>query len=85
MPAPTSVVAVVASTQAEVVVVAGDNLWELAARHLASTSARARADVRDAEVAPYWARVCDVNRDHLASGDPNLVYPGERVLLPPPG
>lgn len=85
--APPPVAAVVASSspaEVEVVVVAGDNLWELAARHLASTSARARVDVGDAEVAPYWARVCDANRDRLASGDPNLVYPGERVLLPPP-
>lgn len=86
-PTPTPVVTVVASSspaEVEVVVVAGDNLWELAARHLASTSARARVDVGDAEVAPYWGRVCDANRDRLASRDPNLVYPGERVLLPPP-
>ncbi len=68
----------------EIVVVAGDNLWELAARHLALTSARTRAEVSDAEIAPYWARVCDTNRDRLVSGDPNLVFPGERVVLPPP-
>jgi hypothetical protein len=69
----------------EVVVAPGDNLWELSARHLALVHARARDDVSDAEVAPYWARVCDANRDRLASGDPNLVHPGERVVLPPPG
>ena len=61
----------------------GDNLWEVAARHLAVTTARARGDVGDGEIAPYWLRVCDANRDRLASGDPNLVFPGERVVLPP--
>ena len=67
----------------DVVVAPGDNLWELAARRLATTSGRARADVTDAEIAPYWVRVCDENRARLASGDPNLVFPGERIVLPP--
>jgi len=66
----------------EVVVAEGDNLWVLSARHLAATSGRAIDDVPDAEVAPYWVRVCDTNRDRLASGDPDLVFPGERVVLP---
>jgi hypothetical protein len=67
----------------DVVVAPGDNLWELAARHLAASSARTRGEVSDAEIGPYWLRVCDANRTRLASGDPNLVYPGERVTLPP--
>jgi hypothetical protein len=67
----------------EVVVAAGDNLWELAARQLAMLGGRARGDVADREIAPYWARVCDENRSRLESGDPNLIYPGERVVLPP--
>jgi hypothetical protein len=66
-----------------VVVASGDNLWELAAVHLAATSARTRPEVSDAEIAPYWVRVCEANRDRLASGDVNLVFPGERVVLPP--
>jgi hypothetical protein len=70
------------ATGDEVVVAEGDNLWVLAARHLAASSGRASTDVPDAEVAPYWARVCDANRDRLASGDPDLVFPGERVVLP---
>jgi hypothetical protein len=65
------------------VVAAGDNLWELSARHLARASARARTDLSEAEIAAYWVRVCDANRDRLASGDLNLVFPGERVVLPP--
>jgi hypothetical protein len=72
-----------AQAEAEVTIGAGDNLWLVAARHLAATGGRAVADVADAEVAPYWVRVCETNRPHLASGDPNLVFPGERVVLPP--
>jgi nucleoid-associated protein YgaU len=66
-----------------VVVASGDNLWLLATRRLARATGRDPASVPDAEVAPYWVRVCDVNRDRLASGDPNLVFPGEQVVLPP--
>jgi hypothetical protein len=65
------------------VVAPGDNLWVLAARQLAVATGRDPRSVPDAEVAPYWVRVCDLNRDRLASGDPNLVYPGEQVVLPP--
>ncbi len=74
-----------ASLATEVVIAPGDNLWELAARQVAAGAARARAEVTDDQIAPYWVRVCDANRAHLLSGDPNLVYPGERVVLPPVG
>jgi nucleoid-associated protein YgaU len=67
----------------EIVVVEGDNLWALSARHLAAATGRAVGDVPDTDVARYWVQVCDVNRARLQSGDPNLVYPGERIVLPP--
>jgi hypothetical protein len=67
---------------ASVVVRPGDNLWELAAQQLAVTTARARVDVGDAEIAPYWVAVCEQNRDALASRDPNVIYPGEVVTFP---
>jgi hypothetical protein len=57
------------------VVVAGDNLWSIAAAHVGAT--------RAADVAPYWRRVVDANRTTLRSGDPNLILPGELVVLPP--
>lgn len=59
-------------------VVAGDSLWGVAARRVGS---------RDAEVVgAYWVRVVAVNRDRIRSGDPDLIYPGERIVLPePPG
>jgi nucleoid-associated protein YgaU len=71
-----------AAAAATVVVRPGDNLWELAAQHLASRTGRGRADVGDAELAPYWLAVCEENRDALASGDPNLIHPGEVVTFP---
>jgi hypothetical protein len=83
-PAPSAPLPPPPPTRDDVVVLDGDNLWELAARHLAVTSARTRTEVSDAEVAPYWGAVCDANRDRLSSGDVNLVFPGERVILPPP-
>lgn len=62
------------------VVAPGDNLWVIAARHLAAT--RAEAPAR-AEVARYWHAVIDANRATLRSGDPSLIFPGEVVALPP--
>ena len=41
-----------------------------------------RPTVADAEIAPYWVAVCERNRAALASGDPNLIFPGEVVTLP---
>jgi hypothetical protein len=66
----------------QVVVAPGDDLWALAAGRLAATRGIAPADVADAEIAPYWMAVCERNRAALASGDPNLIFPGEVVTLP---
>src|SRR5215213_4902415 len=67
----------------EVVVQPGDNLWVIAARRVAAATGRDVVAVGDIEIAPYWVRVCEANRDRLGSRDPNVVLPGERVLLPP--
>lgn len=82
-PSPPGAAPTVAAGADEVVIVEGDNLWALAARRVATSRGVDVTDVRDADVAPYWVRVCDTNRPRLASGDPDLVFPGERVLLPP--
>ncbi|GIU88137.1 MAG: hypothetical protein KatS3mg009_2652 [Acidimicrobiia bacterium] len=63
------------------VVVAGDNLWRIAAAEVARVTGAARAP--DAAVLPYWRAVVAANRATLRSGDPSLVYPGEVVTLPP--
>jgi hypothetical protein len=84
--APTTAPPPVAPTMAgplTVVVEPGDNLWEVAARHLAVVSGRTRSGVSDAEIAPYWVLVCDANTSSLRSGDVNLIFPGETVTLPP--
>jgi hypothetical protein len=68
--------------QASHAVVAGENLWTIARDHLAK--ARSGADEPTTrEVAAYWLRVVEANRNHLRSGDPDLIYPGERTVLPP--
>jgi hypothetical protein len=79
---PAPVVAPTAAPAASVVVQPGDNLWELSASHVAAATGRARADVADAELAPYWIAVCEQNRDSLLSRDPNLIQPGEVVTFP---
>lgn len=61
----------------------GDSLWEIAARHLASATGRDRAALAAPEIASYWVSVCEANRSRLGSGDPNLIYAGEVVELPP--
>jgi hypothetical protein len=69
-----------ATADDEVVLVEGDNLWTIAASHLARVHGR---PATDDDVAAYWLQVCDVNRPRLHSGDVNLVFPGERIALPP--
>ena len=36
-------------------------------------------------VASYWAELVRAATPHLRSGDPNLIYPGEEIDLPPLG
>lgn len=68
---------------ANYVVQPGDNLWKVAERHLAELTGRSETDVASAEVGRYWARLVDHNRGRLRSGDPDLIYPGEHLTLPP--
>ncbi|MGH9245793.1 MAG: LysM peptidoglycan-binding domain-containing protein [Acidimicrobiales bacterium] len=65
------------------VVVAGDNLWTIAEQHLAHVTGRRTDEMRPTEVHAYWLRVIGANRERLVSGDPNLIYPGEALTLPP--
>lgn len=63
-----------------VVVAAGDNLWNLAERRLEAVLGRTPTD---ADTAPYWVRVVETNRQRIRSGDPDLIFPGEEIVLPP--
>lgn len=59
-----------------VIVVRGDHLWKISAEHLGT-------EASDHQIAPYWRQVITLNTPHLRSGDPDLIYPGELVDLPP--
>ena len=64
---------------------AGDSLWTIAATQLAQVTGRPAASLTTVEVTDYWERLCDLNRPRLRSGDVNLIYPGEAIVLPPVG
>jgi len=58
----------------------GDHLWSIAGEHLAIVLDRrpTREEHRN-----YWVEVVDTARPIIRSGDPNLIYPGEKIPLPP--
>ena len=57
----------------------GDNLWSISR---AALKAAGDDRVTNAEVAPYWVKVVDINEDTITSRDPDLIYPGEEITLP---
>jgi nucleoid-associated protein YgaU len=71
--------------QASHVVVEGDNLWTIAGDRLAEAHSGGAGELTTREVAAYWLRVVEANAPNLRSGDPDLIYPGETIVLPPVG
>jgi nucleoid-associated protein YgaU len=69
--------------QASHVVVEGDNLWTIARDHLAEARSGGAGELTTREVAAYWLRVVEANARNVRSGDPDLIYPGETIVLPP--
>lgn len=65
------------------VVEAGDNLWSIAAQHLAAEAGVPARTLESEQVADYWHRVIEANWAVLRSGDPDLLLPGEVIVLPP--
>jgi nucleoid-associated protein YgaU len=63
--------------------VSGDNLWTISRDRLARVTGRSPSALSDHEIATYWLRVIDANQSHLRSHDPNLIFPGEVIHLPP--
>lgn len=51
------------------VVQPGDNLWAIAERHFPEN------------VHTQWKILIENNREHLRSGDTNLIFPGEEIIL----
>lgn len=66
-----------ATTKADLMVEVqpGDHMWKISSRHVAGVDP-------GRDIAPYWRRVVDINTPIIRSGDPDLIYPGEQILLP---
>ncbi|MEZ5406974.1 MAG: LysM peptidoglycan-binding domain-containing protein [Acidimicrobiales bacterium] len=62
------------------VVERGDNLWELTEAQLAATGTQ---DPTNAQIVDQLERVVDANTPPIV--DPDLIYPGQVVVLPPVG
>lgn len=62
-----------------VVVERGDHIWKISEESL---SRKLQREARDDEVHPYWLETIETNLGSLRSGDPDLVYPGEELVLP---
>lgn len=62
---------------ATVTVRAGDSLWRIAARHLP-------AEADDAAIAAAWPVWYELNRD-VVGADPDLVHPGQVLVVPAAG
>lgn len=61
-------------------VVAGESFWRIAAARLEQSRDAAPSD---ADVVVYWRRLIEHNRDRLADpGNPDLLFPGQRLVLP---
>jgi nucleoid-associated protein YgaU len=56
----------------------GDNLWVIARRAVEARDGQAT----DGTVATYWRQVIAANASTLRSGNPNLIFPDERIVLP---
>ncbi|MDX1659872.1 MAG: LysM peptidoglycan-binding domain-containing protein [Nitriliruptorales bacterium] len=59
------------------VVQPGEHLWAIAAHAVRGAPPE--------EIGRYWRRLVRANGDRIRSGDPDLIYPGEVVHLPPTG
>ena len=69
----------VTAAEIEVVVRSGDHMWALAEQRLSDVQGRGASD---SEVALYWLRVIAANLPRIRSDDPDLIYPGEVLVLP---
>jgi hypothetical protein len=77
--APSHLVEVAVIGETEVTVRQGDNMWKLAEQRLRELKGE---EITDADVAPYWLAVIAANRNRIRSGDPDLIFPGEVLILP---
>lgn len=64
------------------VVEPGDNLWTIAERQVVRMTGTSEAEVAAEQVLRYWVRLQEANRDRLRSGNPDLIFAGEELVLP---
>jgi LysM domain len=57
----------------------GDNMWSISRETL---EASGDPHVTNAEVVPLWRDVIHLNEHRIKSGNPNLIYPGEELVVP---
>lgn len=60
-------------------IIRGDHLWSIAQRTLAQEMDRPPTT---RQITSYWVELIEANRESIHSRDPNLIFPGERILLP---
>lgn len=60
-------------------VAAGDHLWSIARQTLARALDHPPTT---RQITSYWVDLIEANRERIHSGDPNLLYPGEMIILP---
>lgn len=60
----------------------GDHLWGIARTEVARRRGVRPQGVAGDDVAAYWRRVVEANVARLRSGDADLLFPGEDVILP---
>lgn len=73
---------VVATAPSIYTVMPGDSMWTITANHLTS-SLGARPSNTDISVA--WRQMIELNEHRVRSGDVNLIFPGEVLVLPDAG
>ena len=57
----------------------GDDMWSITVAYLTRQQNGPPSVVRIIEV---WQEVVDLNRNRISSGNPDLIFPGEKLLLP---
>lgn len=77
-PQPVAATAGMAPTIEEVTVRSGDSLWQIASERLTTPGASA------AEVDRAWRGLWSLNRD-VVGDEPDLILPGQRLILPEAG
>lgn len=58
-------------------------VWEMAHKKLSEAETRDRTQLSIRTIYEYWRLVVEANLHRLKSDDPDLVYPGEEIFLPP--